>query len=161
HPSAASGVRIMSAVQEFDLIVIGAGPAGCAAANTAALLGKKVALIEKNPAVGGAAINTRTIPSKTLRETALAMSALKARALYGIDLSLRREATVDDFLKHERQVRMVEAAQSRQLLDRFGVSIVLGTGSFVDPHTVKVTHPTPPGGCSLLRSEKIVVAIGS
>ena len=78
----------MPDVQQFDVIVIGAGPAGCAAANTAALLGKKVAVVEKNPAVGGAAINTGTIPSKTLRETALAFSGFKARALYGVDLSL-------------------------------------------------------------------------
>ncbi len=145
----------------FDLVVIGAGPAGCAAANTAALLGKKVALVEKNPAVGGAAINTGTLPSKTLRETALALSGIKARALYGVDLSLRREATVDDFLKHERQVRTVEAAQSRRLLDRFGVIVVQGTGSFIDQHTIKVVHPTPPGGCTNLAAEKIMIAIGS
>ncbi len=151
----------MPDVQEFDVVVIGAGPAGCAAANTAALLGKKVALVERNPAVGGAAINTGTIPSKTLRETALAFSGLKARALYGVDLSLRREANVDDFLKHERQVRAVEAAQSRHLLDRFGVTVVLGTGSFADAHTVKVTHPAPSGECSLLKAEKIIIAIGS
>ena len=81
------------------MVVIGAGPAGCAAANTAAFLGKNVAVVEKNPAVGGAAINTGTIPSKTLRETALAFSGIKARALYGVDLSLRREANVDDFLQ--------------------------------------------------------------
>ncbi|MBA4063938.1 MAG: Si-specific NAD(P)(+) transhydrogenase [Isosphaera sp.] len=147
--------------QPFDVVVIGAGPAGCAAANTAALLGKKVAVVEKNPAVGGAAINTGTIPSKTLRETAVALSGMRARALYGVDLSLRREATVDDFLRHERQVRTVEAAQARHLLGRFGVTVLTGTGSFVDPHTVKVTHPTPPGGSTLLSAEKVVVAIGS
>ncbi len=151
----------MPDVQQFDVVVIGAGPAGCAAANTAALLGKKVVVVEKNPAVGGAAINTGTIPSKTLRETALAFSGLKARALYGVDLSLRREANVDDFLRHERQVRMVEAAQSRKLLDQFGVAVIQGTGGFADPHTVKVVHPAPPGGCTLLRGEKIIVAIGS
>lgn len=148
-------------VQEFDLIVIGAGPAGCAAANTAALLGKKVALVERHATVGGAAINTGTIPSKTLRETALAFSGLKARALYGVDLSLRREATVDDFLRHERQVRTVEAAQSRNLLDRFGVTLLQGTGSFADAHTVRVMHQSPPGGTSLLRAGKVVIAIGS
>jgi NAD(P) transhydrogenase len=151
----------MADVQEFDLIVIGAGPAGCAAANTAALLGKKVAVVEKNPAVGGAAINTGTIPSKTLRETALALSGIRSRALIGVECSIRREASVDDFLKHERQVRTVEAAQSRHLLDRFGVTVVMGTGSFADPHTVKVAHPVPPGGSTLLRAEKIVIAIGS
>jgi NAD(P) transhydrogenase len=147
--------------QQFDFVVIGAGPAGCAAANTAALLGKKVAIVEKNPAVGGAAINTGTLPSKTLRETALALSGIKARGLYGVDLSLRREANVDDFLKHERQVRTVEAAQSRRLLDRFGVTVIQGTGSFIDPHTIKVVHPTPPGGCSRVTAEKIMIAIGS
>jgi NAD(P) transhydrogenase len=151
----------MPPAQQFDLIVIGAGPSGCAAAYTAALLGKKVAVVEKNPAVGGAAINTGTIPSKTLRETALALSGIKARQLYGVDLSLRRDCTVDDFLKHERQVRSVEAAQSRHLLDRFGVTVIQGTGSFADAHTVKVLHPSPPGGCTMLAAEKIVIAIGS
>lgn len=151
----------MSAVQEFDVVVIGAGPAGCAAAITAAMFGKTVAVVERNPVVGGAAVNTGTIPSKTLRETALALSGLKARALYGVDLSLRREATVDDFLRHERQVRTVESAQSRHLLDRFGVAVVQGTGSFADPNTVKVGRPTPPGGYTLLKGDKIIVAIGS
>jgi NAD(P) transhydrogenase len=151
----------MPDAEEFDLVVIGAGPAGCAAANTAALLGKKVALVEKNPAVGGAAVNTGTIPSKTLRETALALSGIRARDLYGIDLSLRRDCTVDDFLGHERQVRTVEAAQSRHLLDRFGVTVVHGAGSFADAHTVKVARPNPPGGTVLLKAEKVVIAIGS
>ncbi len=151
----------MPSEQQFDVVVIGAGPAGCAAANTAALLGKKVAVVEKNPAVGGAAINTGTLPSKTLRETALALSGIKARALYGVDLSLRREATVDDFLKHERQVRTVEAAQSRRMLDRFGVTVIQGRGSFVDPHTVNVVFPCPPGGSTRLVADKIVIAIGS
>src|SRR5918911_1371461 len=133
--------------RDFDLVVIGAGPAGV----NAALLGKRVAVVEKAPAAGGAAVNTGTVPSKTLRETALALSGMKARALYGVDLSLRREATVDDFLRHERQVRTVEAAQSRHLLDRFGVAVVQGTGSFADPHTVKVVHPTS-GGESFLKA---------
>ena len=151
----------MPDAQQFDLVVIGAGPSGCAAANTAALLGKKVAVVEKNADVGGAAINTGTIPSKTLRETALAFSGMKARALYGVDLSLRRDCTVDDFLKHERQVRSVEAAQSRHLLDRFGVAIIQGCGTFADANTVKVTQAAVPGGCTLLSAEKIVIAIGS
>ena len=80
----------MSDAHVFDLVVIGAGPAGIAAANTAALLGKKVAVVERCPAIGGAAVNTGTIPSKTLRETALALFNTRARALHGVDLSLRR-----------------------------------------------------------------------
>ncbi len=151
----------MSAVQEFDIVVIGAGPAGCSAANTAALFGKKVAIVEKNSVVGGAAINTGTIPSKTLRETAVTLAGLHARNLFGIDLSVRREASVDDFLRHERQVRSVESKQARLFLDRFGVTVIPGTGSFIDANTVQVACPTPPGGTIQLKAAKIIIAIGS
>jgi NAD(P) transhydrogenase len=57
------------------------------------LLGKKVVLVEKAALVGGAGINTGTIPSKTLRETSLMLSGWRSRKLFGVDLSLRREAT--------------------------------------------------------------------
>jgi NAD(P) transhydrogenase len=67
------------AVQAFDLVVIGAGPAGICGANTAGIFGKRVALVEKLREVGGAGINTGTIPSKTLREIALALSGLRSR----------------------------------------------------------------------------------
>lgn len=91
--------------QPFDLIVIGGGPAGITGATTASALGKRVALVERQPELGGAGANTGTVPSKTLRETALALSGMKTRNLYGVDLSLRREATVSDFLGHERHVK--------------------------------------------------------
>ena len=146
---------------DYDLVVIGAGPAGAAAAETAALFGKRVAVVERHPSVGGAAVNTGTIPSKTLRETALALSGIRSRLLHGVDLSLRRGATVDELLHHEREVTAVEAGQMRKRLDRYGVTVVHGTGSFFDPHTVQVVHPTPPGGVTRLRGEKVVIAIGS
>ena len=88
----------------YDLVVIGSGPAGESGAAAAASFGKRVALIEKSAVVGGASANTGTLPSKTLRETALAISGLRARDLYGVDLSLRREATVADFMFHEKHV---------------------------------------------------------
>ena len=151
----------MAAAAEFDLIVIGAGPGGVAAADTAALLGKRVALVERAAAIGGAAVNTGTIPSKTLRETALAISGVKSRALFGVDVSVRREAKVEDLLRHERQVTASESHQMRTLLDRYGVAVYRGTGKFVDPHTVRVAHASPPGGFTDLRADKVVVAIGS
>jgi NAD(P) transhydrogenase len=151
----------MPPATKFDLIVIGAGPGGVAAADTAALMGKRVALIERNPAVGGAAVNTGTIPSKTLRETAVAISGVKARALFGVDVSVRREAKVEDLLRHERIVTASEAHQMRTLLDRYGVTVYRGAGRFLDPNTVRVTHPTPPGGFTDLRADKIIIAIGS
>jgi NAD(P) transhydrogenase len=153
--------RTMSTANEYDLIVIGAGPGGAAAADTAALLGKRVAVVERDAAVGGAAVNTGTIPSKTLREVALAIAGVKARQLIGLDVQVRREAKIEDLLRHERVVKASEAHQMRTLLDRYGVTVVQGTGRFVDPHTVRVTRSNPFGGALDLRAEKIVVATGS
>jgi pyruvate/2-oxoglutarate dehydrogenase complex dihydrolipoamide dehydrogenase (E3) component len=72
---------------KYDLIVIGSGPAGEKGAAQAAYFGKKVALIEKASALGGAAANTGTLPSKTLRETALYLSGFRQRGLHGVSLS--------------------------------------------------------------------------
>jgi len=78
----------------YDLIVIGGGPAGIQAATTARILGKTVALVERHYEHGGAGANTGTVPSKTLRETAVALSGLRSRDLYGVDLSLCRRASI-------------------------------------------------------------------
>jgi NAD(P) transhydrogenase len=81
------------------------------------LLGKKVALVEKAALVGGAGINTGTIPSKTLRETSLMLSGWRSRRLFGVDLSLRREATVTDFMRHEKQCDEQRTAAGRGAVD--------------------------------------------
>ena len=147
--------------QPYDLVVIGAGPAGLHAAMTAAtLFGKRVVVVEKNPALGGAAVVTGTLPSKTLRETALALSGLKARKLYGVDLSIRRQVTVSELLFHERMVKQSEQAQIYGLLARFGIPLIQGTATFADPHTVRVTEPGG-GPDRLYRGDAIVLGIGS
>src|SRR5271155_3436795 len=91
--------------KNYDLVILGGGPAGLIAANTASECHKTVALIDSHHELGGAGINTGTVPSKTLRETALALSAVKSRNLYGVDLSVRREVTIGDFLGHEQNVK--------------------------------------------------------
>src|ERR671926_739034 len=97
HPCTASEPTITrNTMPDYDLVILGAGPAGEKGAAQAAYYGKRVAIVERAPAVGGAAINTGTVPSKTLRETALALSGLGTRDLYGVDLSLRRQCTVAD-----------------------------------------------------------------
>ncbi len=103
-------------MRSFDLIVIGGGPAGESAALTAANLGKRVAIVEKDGFLGGASVNTGTVPSKTLRETALALSGLRSRGLHGVDLSLRRHATVADLLHHERAVKLALRSQINRIL---------------------------------------------
>src|SRR5687767_11582363 len=108
--------------EDFDLIVIGAGPAGVEGARIAAFFGGKIAVVEKSPQVGGAVANTGTLPSKTLRETALALSGIRARKLYGVDLSLRREVTVGDLMRHERNVSAAERGRINDVFSMFNVS---------------------------------------
>src|SRR5580765_8173566 len=89
----------------FDLIVIGSGPAGEKGAAQAAYFGKRVALVEKESYLGGAAANTGTLPSKTLRETALFLSGFHQRELFGLDIGFKKKVRVQDFLARERLVK--------------------------------------------------------
>jgi NAD(P) transhydrogenase len=141
--------------QEFDLVVIGGGPAGICGANTAGLFGKRVALVERLAQVGGAGINTGTIPSKALRETALVISGVRARALFAVDISLRREATVMDFMGHMKNVAAQERQRRVEQLRSNRVQIFQGAARFVEPNTVQI------GPDTWLRGERILIATGS
>ncbi len=148
----------MNAPAAFDLVVLGAGPAGVQAAIAGALFGKSVALIERGTHIGGALVNTGTLPSKTLRETALTLAGVRARGLQ-VDVALRRAASVADLLRHERTVAEAERARLGNMLDELGVRRYTGTGRFADAHTVEVTSDGVPH--TRVRGEKIVIATGS
>src|SRR5262245_37245381 len=111
---------------DFDLIVIGSGPAGEKGAAVAAYFKKRVALVEKEPHPGGAAANTGTLPSKTLRETALILSGVKQRKLFGLDVQLKSQVSVQDFLSHERTVKDTERQRIRQNLERHRITVIDG-----------------------------------
>lgn len=149
----------MTAIPEFDLVVLGGGPAGASAAAAAGFLGKRAAIIELSGMLGGAGINTGTIPSKTLRETALVLSGWRSRRLFGVDLSLRRETTIGDFMRHEKKVTAGERSRMQEQLDENGVTRYRGAGSFVDSHTLRVV--AEDGSETFLRGEKILIATGS
>lgn len=149
----------MNSQYDYDLIVIGSGPAGEKGAAQAAYFGKRVALIERSPHLGGAGLNTGTVPSKTLRETALYFSGLRQRGLYGIDYSLRENLTVGDFMHRkqiviENQWRLIE-----KNLERHNITLIHGEAAMQDAHTVRVT--TPEGGSRALTSEIVLLATGS
>jgi NAD(P) transhydrogenase len=156
-------------IKRYDLIVLGGGPAGIFGATAAAVHKKSVAVVELQRELGGAEVNTGTAPSKTLRETALALSGMRSRKLYGVDLSLRREATVADFLHHERNVKAGLNAMFFQRLKADKADVYYGVGSFVDPHTVHVSARRDRGsdgrptalGDTLLHGERILIATGS
>lgn len=150
----------MTTTEMFDLIVIGSGPAGEKGAARAAYFGKRVALVERQPVLGGAAANTGTLPSKTLRETALYLSGFRQRQLFGLDVrGLKDRVHISDFLAHERVVKDTERARIFENLRKHHITIFSGNASFVDPQTISVRPERCPE--TLIRAEKILIATGS
>jgi NAD(P) transhydrogenase len=126
--------------EHFDLIVIGAGPAGEKGAAQAAYFGKRVCLVERAPKPGGAAVNTGTIPSKTLRETALYFSGLKQRGLYGVEYHVKPDITISDFMYRERAVIEAEWKLIDENIARHQITSVQGRAKLLDGHTLEVTR---------------------
>jgi len=145
-------------VARYDLVVIGSGPAGEKGATQAAYFGKKVALVERSPVLGGAAANAGTISSKTLRETALYLSGFRQRGLYGVEMTLDHRVTVKDLLFRERVVKDHERNRVSWNLDRHGIDVVHGAARFLDAHRVAVQAQE---GERVLETERVLIATGS
>jgi NAD(P) transhydrogenase len=124
----------------YDLIVVGSGPAGQKAALNSAKLGKRVALIERFSDLGGVCIHTGTIPSKAMREAVLHLTGLNERELYGASYRVKQDITMQDLLYRCQHVVRTEAEVIRNQMHRNGVTVLAGTASFVDPHTLRVIH---------------------
>ncbi len=146
-------------MQSYDLVVIGSGPAGEKAAAQAAYFGKCVALAESEAEPGGACLNSGTIPSKILRESALYFSGLKQRGLYGIDYSLREGLTVEGFTHRKNVLVEIERQEIKKNLAAHHVDVFWGTGSFEDSHTIAVASPKKSG--ERLRGDVVLIATGS
>jgi NAD(P) transhydrogenase len=144
-------------MQKFELIVIGTGPAGEKAAVKAAYFGHKVAIIEKERVYGGAEVVTGTLPSKTLKETALFLSGKFEKGVYGVERDLQHEASVEDFMYRKNFVSASAAQEIYENLMRHGVTILHGTASFEDPHTIRVKGEEE----ELVWSDYIIIATGS
>jgi NAD(P) transhydrogenase len=143
----------------YDVVVIGSGPAGESGAVQASLLGKKVALVEKEAVPGGASANTGTIPSKALRETALAIQQARSRDAHGIHFQISGAVTVPELMGRRGLVTAREHSRIRSSLNRAGVEMFRGVASFVDPHTIRVS--IPDGGSQDLRAETVLLATGT
>jgi NAD(P) transhydrogenase len=145
-------------LEHFDLVVIGAGPAGEKAAAQTAYFKKRVAIVECEPEPGGAAVHTGTLPSKTLRETALYLSGYHARELYGVALELDRNATLPRLMSRKNAIAAAESRSFRKNLAQHDVRYVQGRGRLVDAHTVSVSSST---GERRLGADFILLATGS
>ena len=145
-------------MHEYDLVCIGCGPAGEKAASQAAYFKKKVAVIERAPRPGGAMVNTGTIPSKALRETALVCSSLRRRPVPGLSMDTRN-LSMPRLMARKNLVQIQEHDRIEESFDRQGIEVFRGRGRILDPHTVRVDMLD---GCTqTLPTKNILIATGS
>ena len=145
-------------MDKYDVIVVGSGPAGQRAAIQAAKFGKRTAIIEKLEVVGGAAINTGTIPSKTIREAVLHLSGYQYQTIYGVNYRVKSQITMADLSFRALHVIKTEMDVIRAQLSRNGIEVINGVASFVNPHRVLVTSAR---GQSELEADFAVIATGT
>lgn len=144
-------------MKKYDLIVLGSGPAGEKAAVKAAYFGYKVALVEKEERFGGAGVVTGTLPSKTLKETALFFSGKYDKGLYGVERALQHQARIDDFMFRKNYIVTSECDEVERNIEIHDVDVYIGFGIFEDPHTVRIKGVVE----ELIWGENIIVATGS
>jgi NAD(P) transhydrogenase len=146
--------------RDFDMLVLGSGPAGQRAAIQAAKAGKRVAIVEQKGVVGGVCINTGTIPSKTLREAVMHLSGYRERSIYGASYSVKHDITMQDLLFRTDYVIRHEVDVTNHQLSRNGISVLNAKASFVDPHTVRLDYFDGRGQRDVT-ANNIVVAVGT
>jgi NAD(P) transhydrogenase len=145
---------------DYDLLVIGSGPAGQRAAIQAAKLSKRVAVVERKTILGGVCINTGTIPSKTLREAVLHLSGYREHSLYGASYTVKQNITMADLLYRTDHVIQHELDIVRHQLQRNRVELVSAEASFVDANTVRLKYVDGRGWRDVSAAH-VVIATGT
>ncbi len=145
-------------MKHFDVVVIGTGPSGQKGAIQAAKLGKSVAIIEKNDVLGGAQINTGTIPSKALREAALHLTGASKRGLFGESYRVKSNITIADLIAVSQQVIRHEWEVIRNQFDRNGIELIWGTAKFEGPNLIQVKHGEDT---ELITADKFLIGVGT
>ncbi len=145
---------------DYDLLVIGSGPAGQRAAIQASKLDKRVALVEKKTVLGGMCINTGTIPSKTLREAVLELTGYRSREFYGSSYTVKQNITMEDLMFRTDKVIRHEIDVVRNQLLRNRIELMAGAASFIDRNTIRVDSPDGHSH-QLVSAEKIIIAAGT
>ena len=145
-------------IQEYDVIVIGTGPGGEGAAMQAVKHGRSVAVVEREPAVGGNCTHRGTIPSKALRFAIFQMTEVNNNTLF------REHGITANFMMPElrRRAKTVIEAQVKMrtaFYDRNDIPIVRGQAKFLDPHTIEATQDD--GSRTTLRAKYFVIATGA
>jgi NAD(P) transhydrogenase len=145
--------------QDYDLVVIGSGPAGQKAAINAAKRGKRVVVLERAGMIGGASVHSGTIPSKTVRDAVLYLTGFNERAFYGQDYRLREHISRDEIASRVRTIVTRETHLVQSQFSRNHVVELDGTGRFLDPHTVEITSAS--GTTAVVQGNYILIACGT
>ncbi|MBI5096698.1 MAG: Si-specific NAD(P)(+) transhydrogenase [Nitrospirae bacterium] len=147
-----------ASTRNFDVLIIGSGPGGQRAAFQASKLKKKVVVIERQPYIGGAGLHTGTLPSKTLREAALFFAGFKERAVFGFQLTLGREVTLQELMSRKMDVIK---RQMEVIIDQFSrnnIGIIYGEASFIEEHSLAIKGAT---GSEEFSGDVIIIATGT
>ncbi len=145
---------------DYDLFVIGSGPAGQRAAIQGAKLNRRVAIAERKAVVGGVCINTGTIPSKTLREAVMYLSGYRLRGIYGASYVVKQDIGMSDLLFRTDHVIRHELDVTNHQLMRNGVEVINAEAALVDQHTLRLKSVMDSGERTV-RAQNIVIATGT
>jgi NAD(P) transhydrogenase len=143
---------------QYDLVVIGSGPAGQKGAICAAKLRKRVAIIDRKRTIGGVCVHTGTIPSKTLREAVLYLSGFRQRSFYGRGYVLKDRISISDLTFRAQAVMAREIEVIKAQLRRNYVMTLEGEASFIDAHTVEIKGDE---GSQMVRALNVLIACGT
>ena len=146
---------------DYDILIIGSGPAGQHAAWQAARMGKRAAIVERKPKIGGAGLQTGTIPSKAMREVAYLLSRSSAGGMRQALApgGVNRHGLLADAVRRKEVVIAQQESVILQRLLRSGVALIPGEAAFVDAHTMQVTGAA--GNIKKISAGAIVLATGS
>ena len=145
---------------DYDMLVIGSGPAGQRAAVQSAKLDKRVALVERTDVVGGGMVNTGTIPSKTLREAVLYLTGYRERGVYGESYTVKQDIKMQDLLFRTEHVMQNEIDVTRYQLQRNRVEVITAEAGFVDSHKILLRYVDGRGQREVT-ARNIVIATGT
>jgi NAD(P) transhydrogenase len=145
---------------DYDLLVIGSGPAGQRAAIQGAKLDKRVAIVERKAVIGGCSANLGTIPSKTLREAVLELSGYRSREFYGASYTVKQHITVQDLLSRTNKVIQNKLDVIRHQLMRNDVELIVAAASFAGPDSVRLDY-VDGSASRVVKAGKVVIAAGT
>lgn len=143
----------------YDVVVLGSGPAGQKAAIQGAKAGCRVAVVERGAAIGGECVHRGTIPSKTLRETAVALASFRRRSGNVFDLQMPEGTKVSSLMTRLDEVIHGHQQYIGDQLQRNGIDLLHGRARFVSPTELEVQ--SVQGTRRRIAGSTIVIAVGS